>query len=352
MRPQRGGLGESITGNPLYIISTMIFGTYFTIGLLLVLFVGTFVAIYFYYKTYGYTIQTGIDKLMNAFKNKEQIDVSLTQDGKPEASVSLVPPPPESTSGAESKQIKALLGMSPDKPGQTHGSQSTGFSGPGSPAPAEGTGIIATVTNTMNDPGSVPGSANSGLPFSPEERPSGMPGARETPGFTKRALDSLTKAFGPDMQVFNVSRNVYTYDEAAPLCKAMGAELASYEQVGIAAQHGADWCNYGWVKGQMAVFPTSEETWNKLQTGPAAYRHSCGKPGVNGGYFDNPELRFGVNCFGPRPQKKDKDELLMDSEGGMPPTAEQIEFDKKVHKFRDQMANISVLPWSREKWQG
>jgi hypothetical protein len=191
-----------------------------------------------------------------------------------------------------------------------------------------------------------------GLPFSPEDRPSGMPGAEEKPGFVSRTVRDLKKAFGPDEQVFNINRNIYTYDEAAPVCKAMGAELATFEQVELAQKHGADWCNYGWVKGQMAVFPTSEETWNKLQTGPKEYRFSCGKPGVNGGHFDNPELRFGVNCFGARPQKKDADELLFDSDAGMPPTAEQVEFDKKVQKFRDQMENITVLPWSREKWSG
>jgi hypothetical protein len=130
----------------------------------------------------------------------------------------------------------------------------------------------------------------------------------------------------------------------------MGAELATYEQVKEAQKQGADWCNYGWVKGQMAVYPTSETTWNKIQTGPKEYRNACGKPGVNGGHFDNPELRFGVNCFGARPEKKDTDTLLFDTESGLPPTAEQIEFDKKVQKFRDEMENITVLPWNRGSW--
>ena len=130
----------------------------------------------------------------------------------------------------------------------------------------------------------------------------------------------------------------------------MGAELATYEQVAIAQKNGADWCNYGWAKGQMAIFPTSKKTWTKLQAGPPSHRNSCGKPGVNGGFFDNPELRFGVNCFGSRPNKRDTDELLNDTEISVPPTAEQIEFDKKVEKFREQLGNVSILPWNRKTW--
>ena len=28
----------------------------------------------------------------------------------------------------------------------------------------------------------------------------------------------------------------------------------------------------------------------------------CGKPGLNGGYFSNPQLKFGVNCYGVKPK--------------------------------------------------
>ena len=69
-------------------------------------------------------------------------------------------------------------------------------------------------------------------------------------------------------QVFNVARNLYTFEEAEPLCKAFGAELATYDQVKSAYEKGADWCNYGWVKGQLAVYPTQQSTYDKLQQGP------------------------------------------------------------------------------------
>ena len=69
-------------------------------------------------------------------------------------------------------------------------------------------------------------------------------------------------------EVFNVNKNDYSFYDAEPLCRALGAELATYDQVKEAWTKGADWCNYGWVKGQVAVYPTQPETYDKLQSGP------------------------------------------------------------------------------------
>jgi hypothetical protein len=274
---QRGGGYETLT---------------YVLGLFLVIFIG----IVIYYKTIGYTISFGWDKLFFIFDNKRPISVDLTEDDKPVASVNLEPQP--------------------------------------EPAPPILPPPIQAVLPTVS------------LPFSPEERPNGMPEAREK-SENNSIFNSLFKG---DKSVFNVSRNLYTYDDAEPLCKAMGAELASYEQVLEAYKKGADWCNYGWVKGQMAVYPTQEKTWQKLQQGPAAYRFSCGRPGVNGGFFDNPELRFGVNCVGKRPIENETDDLQNSAEFTAPPTAEQIEFDKKINKFREGLGNVSVLPFNRDQW--
>lgn len=149
-------------------------------------------------------------------------------------------------------------------------------------------------------------------------------------------------------QVFNVSKNTFTYYDAEPLCKALGAELATYEQVKEAWEKGADWCNYGWTKGQMAVYPTQKETWEKLQHGPEEQRNTCGNPGLNGGAFDNPELRFGVNCYGPKPNQSDHDASQVAR--GRPETASELEFDKKVSKFRSESDSIGILPFNSGKW--
>ncbi len=149
-------------------------------------------------------------------------------------------------------------------------------------------------------------------------------------------------------EVFNVSSNKYTYYDAQPLCKALGAELATYDQVKEAWDRGADWCNYGWVKGQMAVFPTSDETYSKLQLGPEEQRMACGNPGVNGGYFDNPEMRFGVNCYGKKPQQSQHDQRELGKNAPLSPDA--LAFDKKVNQYKSEADAIGINPFNTGKW--
>lgn len=159
------------------------------------------------------------------------------------------------------------------------------------------------------------------------------------------ALESdVENALGEGTQVFNVSRNLYTFGEAEPLCRAFGAELATYDQVKEAYKAGADWCNYGWVKGQLAVYPTQKETYEKLQHGPEHERMSCGLPGVNGGYFPNEEQRFGVNCYGPRPAESALDERMQHAEKS------DIAFDRKVNHYKSELDSIAVNPWSSKQW--
>lgn len=153
---------------------------------------------------------------------------------------------------------------------------------------------------------------------------------------------------GGASEVFNVSKNSFTYYDAEPLCRALGAELATYDQVKQAWERGADWCNYGWVKGQTAVYPTQTESWERLQAGPEDQRTACGVPGLNGGFFDNPELRFGVNCYGPKPSQSQHDESVVNK--GVPPTPGQMEMDKKIAQFRTEAASLGVMPFNRSKW--
>lgn len=152
----------------------------------------------------------------------------------------------------------------------------------------------------------------------------------------------------PGKEVFNISSNKYTYYDAEPLCKALGAELATYDQVKEAWNKGADWCNYGWVKGQMALYPTSDETYKKLQGGPEDQRQACGRPGVNGGYFDNPEMRFGVTCSGTKPPQNKHDEES--AAKGAPLSPDALAFDKKVSQFKSDAEHIGILPFNTSKW--
>ncbi len=149
-------------------------------------------------------------------------------------------------------------------------------------------------------------------------------------------------------EVFNVSSNRYTYGDAEPLCRALGAQLATYDQVKSAFDSGADWCNYGWTKGQLAMFPTQKETYDKLQAGPEGQRMACGKVGLNGGFFDNPEMRFGVNCYGMKPSQSKHD--AADQSKGIPISPDALDFDKKVAQYKADADNIGILPFRTGAW--
>ena len=161
----------------------------------------------------------------------------------------------------------------------------------------------------------------------------------------------VEKVLAPKKEVFNISENRYTFSDAEPLCKALGAELATYDQVKNAWNKGADWCNYGWVKGQAAVYPTQQETFDKLQNeGTDSQRMACGQVGVNGGYFDNPELRFGVNCYGVKPaENKHSIENVMKN-NDLPKTPEALEFDKKMLAYKAKAGEISINPFKKGDW--
>ena len=102
-------------------------------------------------------------------------------------------------------------------------------------------------------------------------------------------------------QVFNIPENDYIYSDAKALCSAYGSRLATYKEVEETYKDGGEWCNYGWSDDQMALFPTQEKTYDKLQK-IKGHENDCGRPGVNGGYIANPKVKFGVNCYGYKPR--------------------------------------------------
>jgi len=112
-------------------------------------------------------------------------------------------------------------------------------------------------------------------------------------------------------EVFNISNNLYTYSDARAVCKAFGARLATYEDMEQAYENGADWCNYGWSENQMAYFPTQKCSWEKLQKDPKR-KNNCGRPGINGGFMTNPFLKYGVNCYGKKPDPTMSDRARME----------------------------------------
>ena len=150
-------------------------------------------------------------------------------------------------------------------------------------------------------------------------------------------------------EVFNVSRNNYTYDEAKAMCKAYGAKLATYNQIEDAYKSGAEWCNYGWSADQMAFYPTQKNTWKKLQK-IKGHEHDCGRPGINGGYIDNPNVRFGVNCFGTKPAISPEEQDIMDNASIYPKSKEDRKIDRLAKKYKKNLDSILINPFNHNSW--
>ena len=145
-------------------------------------------------------------------------------------------------------------------------------------------------------------------------------------------------------EVFFVSGNEYTYDDAPAVCAAYGSELATYDQVNDAYSAGGEWCGYGWTQGGMAIFPTQTATWELLQQeNDITKRTGCGRPGVNGGYF-NPSNKFGVNCFGIKPTNKSTTFPLPT------PGTDTASFDKLVDKYKNMLSRMTVSAFNRTGW--
>lgn len=150
-------------------------------------------------------------------------------------------------------------------------------------------------------------------------------------------------------QVFNIPENTYVYPDAKALCSAYGARLATYKELEDAYNNGAEWCNYGWSEGQMALFPTQQKTFDELQKIPN-HENDCGRPGINGGYMANPALKFGVNCYGYKPRMTPEEEELMQTVPHYPLTKKDIAMEKRVDYWKNKLTEILVSPFNYNNW--
>jgi len=151
-------------------------------------------------------------------------------------------------------------------------------------------------------------------------------------------------------QVFNIPGNTYTYEDSKAVCKAYGGDLATYEQIEDAYYNGGEWCNYGWSDKQMALFPTQLNTFNNLQK-IKGHEHDCGRPGINGGYIANPDIKFGVNCYGNKPRINNNEEELMQTMTPYPETKQDIDFQEKVDYWKQKANEILLSPFNYNSWE-
>jgi hypothetical protein len=150
-------------------------------------------------------------------------------------------------------------------------------------------------------------------------------------------------------QVFNIPGNHYNYENAKAICQAYGSDLATYSQIEKAYKNGGEWCNYGWSDKQMALFPTQQNTFDNLQN-IEGHEHDCGRPGINGGYIANPQVKFGVNCYGHKPRITEEEEDIMKTNTPYPTTVQETIFQKRVDFWKNKVDEILVSPFNHGTW--
>ena len=102
----------------------------------------------------------------------------------------------------------------------------------------------------------------------------------------------------------------------------------------------------------MALFPTQKSTWTKLQTSNKS-KNACGRPGVNGGYIKNKNVRFGVNCYGKKPKPSDHESALMSANAtpNIPMSAADKAMKSKMDMLKKNANRFLVLnSFNRNKW--
>lgn len=162
----------------------------------------------------------------------------------------------------------------------------------------------------------------------------------------------LTSVVPSKEEVFFVGNNEFTYKDAQAVCEANNSKLATYEQIEKAYLDGAEWLGYGWSAGQYAYFPLQKETWKKLSESDVEGSTGISKtrPGISGGYFGNPDIKFGANCYGVKPAKKNNDIQANLSQPVIPKTAHERELEQKVNFYKQNMDKISIVSFNEKKW--
>lgn len=152
-----------------------------------------------------------------------------------------------------------------------------------------------------------------------------------------------------EKQVFHIPNNSYDFNDARAVCAAYGAKLATYDQIEKTYQDGGEWCGYGWSKDQLALYPTQKKTYDRLQE-IKGHEHDCGRTGVNGGYIANPNVKFGVNCYGYKPVISASEQELMNEERLYPKTKKDIKMEKRTHYWKRKLGEIFIAPFNKTTW--
>ena len=150
-------------------------------------------------------------------------------------------------------------------------------------------------------------------------------------------------------EVYHLPGQRFSYNDARAVCKSFNSTLASHEQLSDAQKIGASWCSYGWSKDQLALYPTNQKDFDKLQE-DENHKYDCGIPGVNGGYISNPYIKLGANCYGYKPKISSLEKEYLNDESRFPKNQKELLFNERVKYWKNRLVNILVSPFNNEKW--
>jgi len=151
-------------------------------------------------------------------------------------------------------------------------------------------------------------------------------------------------------EVFHVPIQMFSYEEAKEFCRSIGARMATLNEVKKAYLEGAQWVTMGWTDRQLGLYVLQPEYVRRYP--------NAGSIGINGGYFEDPHIRMGINCYGvkPQPDKSRLEVSYSDLRG------ENVEVDeegnvvsKSAPKSKDYRSmldkgEIVIMPWNDTKW--
>jgi hypothetical protein len=147
-------------------------------------------------------------------------------------------------------------------------------------------------------------------------------------------------------EVFHLPHNRYTYEQATEACQMFDSRLATYDEVEDSYRNGANWCSYGWSSDQLALFPIQKSMYNELKKIPG-HERDCGRVGVNGGYIENKNTKFGVNCYGKKPYAGEDDLAYMKKFSFAKAYPELEALKKEKEKKMDKLL---IAPFNKDKW--
>ena len=165
-------------------------------------------------------------------------------------------------------------------------------------------------------------------------------------------------------------KNQWQYDDAEFVCKALNAELATYDQLVEAAKNGAHWCNLGWVKTnkvgeddglRLAHYPIQRKLFNEQKkNNKSIIKDKCGKVwnnnnnpefndtehAIQGGEFSKYQT-LGVNCYGIKRPISDDEKYLLYQKG-------EVDKEKldKLEEIKQKIGDNGLLHnlYTNYKW--